>query len=358
MDDNFERFNRPSWAHRVNVYVHMNYMRIIDIDTKQQSFQAEVVIESKWHDPTVTCMDEKFDHKEHWIPQLYIDNSLNDVKEDVEYKVVYEKKFRRFMIYEIRKLKGLFWEHLELERFPLDIQSLNITLTTKTPGDIVNLILLDKPVRQLDDQIRNNLDKSLWELQNTVWTIRSTIKREFSYGTFIYPSITITARAFRYAGFFYWNIILPIFLITCASMCPFVIDLKLPQSRIPSTATMLLTTVSMRWIIRGLLPTISYLTVVDKYSLGSLVIIVMLLLYHASMGAFHTHFPHNFPQRLDRAALIVFTALIVIKQFAFIGWVIRRTIHRRHVKKIKMSTIVNQIAAEVAHTANSNEVFL
>jgi hypothetical protein len=67
-------------------------------------------------------------------------------------------------------------------------------------------------------------------------------------------------------GYFYWNALLPILLISFASLGPFVIDFKLPQSRLPSTATMLLSSVSFKAVVTRLLPTVSYLTSLGIYA--------------------------------------------------------------------------------------------
>jgi hypothetical protein len=52
---------------------------------------------------------------------LYIDNSVGDLKNDVWHKVVYDG-IDTPMIYEMRKVKGVFLENLELNDFPVDVQ--------------------------------------------------------------------------------------------------------------------------------------------------------------------------------------------------------------------------------------------
>lgn len=52
---------------------------------------------------------------------MYIDNSVGDMKNDVWHKVVYDG-IDTPMIYEMRKVKGVFLENLELNDFPVDVQ--------------------------------------------------------------------------------------------------------------------------------------------------------------------------------------------------------------------------------------------
>ena len=52
---------------------------------------------------------------------MNIDNSVGDWKNDVWHKVVYDG-IDTPMIYEMRKIKGVFLENLELNDFPVDVQ--------------------------------------------------------------------------------------------------------------------------------------------------------------------------------------------------------------------------------------------
>ncbi len=71
----------------------------------------------------------------------------------------------------------------------------------------------------------------------------------------------------RLSGFYIFNAFLLIFLITCSALTIFAIDCKLPQGRLQTTCTLLLTSVSLKWVTNRYLPTISYLTSLDKYSM-------------------------------------------------------------------------------------------
>lgn len=115
----------------------------------------------------------------------------------------------------------------------------------------------------------------------------------------------------------------PILLITFASLCPFVLDYKQTQGRLSSTATMLLSSVSYKATIARLLPTVSYLTSLDKYSLGSIFIITLIFLYHALFAAFSAQINDVLAFKLDKSFLILFLSLILIKQYIYVSWLIR-----------------------------------
>jgi hypothetical protein len=52
---------------------------------------------------------------------------VGDMKNDVWHKVVYDGMDTP-MIYEMRKVKGIFLENLELNDFPVDVQVKNIRM--------------------------------------------------------------------------------------------------------------------------------------------------------------------------------------------------------------------------------------
>lgn len=338
--DKWDKFQEASWTSTVDVWVQVSFTKIHDVDTINQRFQAEAMIESKWHDPNVKCLNESIDSNKIWKPDLYVENALGDVKEEVHYKIIPEDN-DQLMIYEIRRVRGVFYENLELENFPLDVQDLTLFVSTKKSGNKVNLILLQPEIHYL--QINHTLDKSMWEMHNVVRTCREAIIREFYYGERKYPGFKVTCQVFRSAGFFYWNCILPILLVSFASLCPFVIDPKIPQSRLPSTATMLLTTVSIRWIIGRLLPTVSYLTFIDKYSLGTMMIITLQLIYHATMGATFPYLPEHIARRADKIAFGVFVSLVIFKQIALLIWIKRVSIYREKLKKQQSGEIAQRL---------------
>ena len=353
--DSLDTLEQPSWASTVDVYIIINYTKILDIDTINQRFHAEVIIESKWFDPNIKSINDQIDEKKIWKPDLFIENGLigREFREEITYRILNElvevkteesaemRQEQRFMICEIRKVTGMFHENLELQDFPIDVQDLTINVGTKKPGNIVNFITMQD--RQKTMRISNTLDKSMWKLHRLLLTKMDKIYREYSFGSRVYPSVKVSAKAFRLPAFFYWNVILPIVLVTFASLAPFVIDIRISQSRLTSTCTLMLTSVGIRWTIVRLLPTVSYLTSLDKYSLASMFIITMELLYHATMGAFFTKLPEDLSYSIDKGFFVFFCFLILFKQLLFFVWVMRIKVYRRKVAEGKIIKLNDEI---------------
>ncbi len=120
-------------------------MNLGEIDTLNERYQAHASIESRWSIPfdnipfKLSSDDQQrlTDGKSvlldkyaesHWHPQLYIENALGDLKEQIKYSVKLSKEDNKIYICEHRDIKGLFWEKLELQHFPCDVQDLSISV--------------------------------------------------------------------------------------------------------------------------------------------------------------------------------------------------------------------------------------
>lgn len=191
MNQTKAQYKRASFSlNRIKeVEIRIIFLRIGDIDTLNEKFFAEILIESRWEDPKLSLEFESDsdsslaeEEKElnnpnkYWNPKIYVENSLNDPKQTVYYKVKKElidtnvgqnelnssqsKTFTKFWLYEYRKIKGHFFEKLDLQYFPLDVQGLSIIVTTFKSNKEVSLIHNTKK----SSIINNNLtvDKNIW----------------------------------------------------------------------------------------------------------------------------------------------------------------------------------------------------
>ena len=63
-------------------------------------------------------------------------------------------------------------------------------------------------------------------------------------------------------------------------MTIFSVDCNFPQNRLQTTYTLLLTSISFKWVINRSLPTVSYLTSLDRYAIGSITYLIVVNLTH------------------------------------------------------------------------------
>ena len=168
-----------------------------EIDTLNERYQAHASIESRWvvsHDKflsTITATEQerlmkgksisldKYEQS-HWHPQLYIENALGDLKEQIKYSAKINAKDQKIYICEHRIIKGMFWEKLELQHFPSDVQDLSISVTSTYFHNRV--VLIADPQRQSGVNREAFVDQQEWCLYEHIDTEERYVK-EFLFQT-------------------------------------------------------------------------------------------------------------------------------------------------------------------------------
>lgn len=87
-------------------------MRIGEIDTINEKYHAEIRIESKWVENEDIL---EYDRNRHWNPELFIENSFNELKEEINYELV--KQNGKTYVTEIRIAKGMLYVFLSEVKF-------------------------------------------------------------------------------------------------------------------------------------------------------------------------------------------------------------------------------------------------
>ncbi|UJR10810.1 hypothetical protein I4U23_014997 [Adineta vaga] len=314
---------------RVTVELRLVFLKLGEIDTLKEQFQAEAFIQARWYEPTLKGTDiDCFDANKFWNPLLFIDNSVGDIKNDVWHKVVYDG-IDTPMIYEMRKVKGVFLENLELNDFPVDVQDLSITVsTTRT----VNEVLLTADTHQLSAiNTHAFIDQQEWRLHEHVETSTKLLSSPFTPSQNQHPAFSATCHAARRPGYFYWNVYFLIFFITVMAFATFSVTYNLPQNRLQLSFTLLLTAVTFKWVVVRCLPTISYLTTLDKYVLLSMVMLCVVCVWHAIIAVC----PTDVAQHWDNVALITLGVIYTLFHVIFFLWMYFVIYRRRRIMKRK-----------------------
>jgi hypothetical protein len=110
----------------------------------------------------------------HWHPQLYIENALGDLKEQIRYSAKKSKEDNQIYVCEHRDIKGVFWEKLELHNFPTDIQELSISISSLLRNDKVILIADPYHLSGINREIF--IDQQEWSLYEHVDTEQRYVK--------------------------------------------------------------------------------------------------------------------------------------------------------------------------------------
>ncbi|KAM3184284.1 hypothetical protein ACTXT7_008664 [Hymenolepis weldensis] len=229
----------------VVVEVRVVFLKIGEIDTLKEFYQADAFLQTKWREPKLDSKPPEelgtVDLERYWNPLCYIDNILSETKE-VQWLSTTVGQGGEVYIIERRRIKGVFLETLELNDFPLDVQDLTITVTTERPDTEVDLIP--------DHNEMSAINKQTFVDQQVL--LSKSMKS--------HPCLSVTCRAARRPGYFYWNVFLIMFMISGLSFATFAVSPDKAELRLRLSFTLILTSVTFKYVITQSLPRISYLT--------------------------------------------------------------------------------------------------
>lgn len=245
----------------IRVECRVVFLSIHDIDTTNEKFTAELYIESRWN---ISHEFESHAHIEYlpenwkpkWSPQISIDNVISELKNETWYKVSEEKGLK--YIYEMKRIKGTFYEKLELEKYPFDVQNLNITMIS---NHSTNKCILMSQQSNLSTLVSEGFrDIQEWYLYNLVGCEENQISQSgYSADNEEHSKIVFFAAVARRPTYFYWNAFFMIFIINTLSFNMFSIPFTSVGQRLQTTVTLILTLVSFKWVINRNLPPIGKL---------------------------------------------------------------------------------------------------
>uniref|UniRef100_A0A1I8JP22 Neur_chan_LBD domain-containing protein n=1 Tax=Macrostomum lignano TaxID=282301 RepID=A0A1I8JP22_9PLAT len=119
----------------VVVEIRVVFLKIGEIDTLKELYHADAFIQAKWKEPLLEGRGaeelKSIDLEKYWNPLLYIDNILSETKEATWVVAQHDPLNSDVYIVERRRIKGVFLETLELNDFPLDVQSPRAGATRK-----------------------------------------------------------------------------------------------------------------------------------------------------------------------------------------------------------------------------------
>jgi len=335
---------------KVSVEVRGVFLKIGEIDTLKEQYHADAFIQTKWKDPSLKLSDiEAFSPEKHWNPRVFIQNSVGDLKENTWHKVEMDANGVP-TVFEMRRIKGVFLENLELDDFPVDVQDLSITVATERTIDEVDFI--DDLTALSSINTQTFIDMQEWSLHEHVETTRKVTTQglgitmdekdqDYSSSRYKHPTFTVTCRAARRPGYFYWNVFFLMFFITLMAFATYSVHPSLPQNRLQLSFTLLLTAVTFKWVVNRCLPTISYLTSLDKYVLGSMVMLCLVCAWHALVSAL----PSDKRKYWDNVALVAAVLLYIAFHGVFVLWMYLFASSRRRIMAKKDREYLARLAA-------------
>ena len=278
-------------AHDVKVRIFL--IDIEKVDTVAQSFTANLTLVLKWRDPGLShegpaSISVPLD--EIWHPRIQLLNQqrvvstlppMAEVRPDGG--VVQRQRFW-----------GSFSQPLDLQAFPFDSQSLQITLANVGFGEeSVNL------VASSESGISEKLTIPDWKI--TDWGLNNT---EFAIEDEPSPiqGMVFSLDVERDKGFFKYKVIFPLILIVMMSWLVFWIDPSLAASQISVSVTAMLTMIAYRFALAGMIPRLGFLTSLDYFVLASTLVVFLAMIEVVYTAHLSTNGQLDKARKVDRHA--------------------------------------------------------
>lgn len=242
---------------------------IIDVhavNSSDQSFTANIFYRLRWQDPRLADPSGTariLPLEEVWHPRLQMTNQQkvwNTFPEEVDVSPQGEVLYRQ-------RVYGTFSQALNLYEFPFDRQSFAVQLAA-IGLDTNDVQLLAEP--DAPSGISSQLSLAGW----TISGMHATATPYAPLPKYpALPGFVIGFQADRQMGYYIYKIILPLVLIVMMSWLGFWIHPTQAGVQISVAVTSMLTLIAFRFMVSGFLPSISYLTRLDKLVLGSTILV-------------------------------------------------------------------------------------
>lgn len=286
----------------VELAVHV--LDVDDVDSANQSFEANIFYEYRWQDPRLAHEGQSISLplSSIWNPVIQIVNqqrlqfTLPDVAEVESNGEVRHQQ----------RVWGSFSQPLALAEFPFDRQELTILM-------ICGRHTVDEVVLIQDDQVQSGIAE---EFSLADWVVLDhRIEQDVfqaAPGDESVHGYSLTIELERRTGYYWLKIILPLVLIVCMSWVVFWIDPTQSGTQISVAVTTMLTLIAYRFATDALLPRVSYLTRLDAFIMASTVLVFASLAEVVWTARLAESGQTERARRVDRYARVVFPTLFAI----------------------------------------------
>ncbi|XP_052248474.1 uncharacterized protein LOC127856368 isoform X2 [Dreissena polymorpha] len=317
---------------KVTVELKCTFLKIAEIDTITQQFEADLFVQAKWEEPSLAMLEnstqaiEDFDKLIPWDPKLIVMNIdgaflLNRRTYDIR---LHEPGYKYPLVIQMWRFMGLFKENLELQHFPVDVQELTVSISTERSCSEVDLIEDQTALSSINT--KTFMDQQEWNLYNHIETFRDFTAVEYCSST-VHPILHAQCRVARKVGYFGWNIVFIMLLINSLTFAAYAIEYTSPD-RLMVTITLFLTAVAFKLVVKQSLPTISYLTYLDEYVIASLIFLGMQAAQNTTMNLLSRFLTKKQVEFCDKTTM-VFMAFVLILFHACFGIYIYHTASKR-----------------------------
>ena len=286
---------------KVAVYV----LDIDEVSNVGQSFDANVYIELRWHDPRhahnhpneITLgLHEVWNPRIQFVNQQKIWQTLPEIVEIFpDGEVVYQQR-----------VWGTFSQPLNLERFPFDQQVFKLQLVAANYTPMEVKLVTEQASRT---GIANKFSLADWNILGWKIDIASFAP---SLDVEVFAGYSISIEATRKYGYYLVKVIIPLILIVMMSWVVFWIDPLESGSQISVAVTTILTLIAYRFAVGSDIPKVSYLSSLDYFILNATFLVFASLIQVVTTSAYAKTGKLDRARSIDNWSRIIYPILFII----------------------------------------------
>jgi len=285
----------------VNIYLYV--ADVFEVSGSDQAFNADVVVVAEWRDPSLAGKWTEIQSaklEDVWEPRLLLVNQRGAsallplrVEIDPDGWVRYRQRW-----------SGRFTARMDLRDFPLDRQRFYV--------QVVSLGYSRDEVDLIPDREGKRSGRA-GQLSITDWKLGSarmeTADFEPAPGMKTLSGVQLIWEGTRQFGYYAVQVILPLIMIVLMGWTALWIAPSLVAPRMSVAITTMLTLIAYRFALGRLVPNLPYLTRFDYFTLGSTILIFLVLLLVAATAYFVGRNKEALAERIDRWGRLVFPVI-------------------------------------------------
>ncbi len=284
---------------------------ILGVDDLDQQIEMDFFARMIWEDPRLAGLEGcRFQRALVWVPDLYFYNSSNlrsalvQARDQVVIREDGTVSYRQ-------RFTGNISSYHNLRDFPFDRHQFQIRFGPLNSSTDELVFRIDHEETWISDRL--NIEG--WTIEgisaSTQADPRETDGREVSTGTLL-------IEAKRNANYYFYRGIVPLAFVVAMSWFIFWVPPSRFEFQIGLGATSMLTTIAFMLAISGALPTLGYLTVLDKMIIWAIFLVFLAMAEALATGLLVLADREPLAARVDRFARIAFPVSLIA------GWVLIR----------------------------------
>ena len=284
-------------------------MDVLAIDDSKQTVTIDFGISATWIDPRLAeKAGEVIPIEDAWAPnlQLMADKDIQRSRPEVLHV------FEGGRVEYLQRFIGEMWHTSDLKDFPFDHQEIAIRLITP---------LHSTEQIELVEDVNRTGQTAQWSLIGWDYAKGKWISDEYFFAP---AGRKIAGAAYRFkiqrqSGFYIWKVLIPLSLVVLMAWAVFWIHPSNSGSQISVGYTAILTLVAYRFLIGNMVPSVSYLTRLDRFILGVSILVFFVLAEAIWTGQLVATGNANAAARVDRYGRWLFILIFaLITLFSFV----------------------------------------